>query len=104
MDHLNQTNNPSVLGDALLGAIRQVFREEVQTLLKKAHGPWTKETPRSYLSVKEAADMASLASSTVRLYIRQGKLKALKVGRRVVIEKAELERFMSLTPMGFLEN
>jgi excisionase family DNA binding protein len=103
MNHSNQTNSPSIIGDALLEIIRQAFREEVHTLLKVVHGP-TKETSKPYLSVKEAAEMASLAPSTVRLYIRKGKLKALKVGRRVVIEKAELERFLSLSPMGALEN
>jgi len=42
--------------------------------------------------------MASLAPSTVRLYIRKGQLKALKVGRRVVVPRKELERFLSLNP------
>jgi len=103
MSNLGQTHNNSILGEALLGAIRQAVREEVHTLLKETHGT-TKATSKPYLSVKEAAEMASLAPSTVRLYIRKGKLKALKVGRRVVIEKAELERFLSLTLWGALEN
>jgi excisionase family DNA binding protein len=38
--------------------------------------------------------MASLAPSTIRLYIRKGELKAHKVGRRVLIAKADLESFL----------
>jgi len=56
------------------------------------------EAHTPYLTVIEAAKMASLAPSTVRLYIRKGQLKALKVGRRVVVPRKELERFLSLNP------
>jgi excisionase family DNA binding protein len=47
-----------------------------------------------YLSVTEAAQLARVAPSTIRLYIRKGKLKPQKVGRRVIVARAELERFL----------
>jgi excisionase family DNA binding protein len=54
---------------------------------------------KPYLTVKEAADFGRLALSTVRLYIRQRKIKAQKVGRRVIIAREELEAFLSRNPI-----
>ena len=54
---------------------------------------------KPYLTVREAADLARLATSTVRLYIRKRKLKAQKVGRRVIIARCELEAFLSQNPI-----
>jgi excisionase family DNA binding protein len=104
----NITSGPSIFGEALLGAIRQVVREEVRAAMsgpskRKLH-TGSRGRSKPYLNVKQAAEMACLAPSTVRLYIRKGHLKALKVGRRVVIQGAELERFLSLHPTGALEN
>ena len=50
---------------------------------------------REYLTVSEAATLTTLAPSTIRLYIRRGKLKAEVVGRRRIIRRAELERFIA---------
>jgi excisionase family DNA binding protein len=101
----NITSGPSILGEALLGAIRQVVREEIKAAMSE---PTTKGKPHSrprarskpYLNVKQAAEMACLAPSTVRLYIRKGKLKAHNVGRRVVIARGDLDTFLTLNPTG----
>ena len=102
------TNGPSILGEALLIGIRQVVREKLQALIKPSFLPHPYDKPRRinkpYLNVKEAAKMATLAPSTVRLYIRKGKLKAQKVGRRVLIAKADLEDFLRMNPTGALPN
>ena len=58
----------------------------------------TSASAKPYLSVKEAAEFARLAPSTIRLYIRKGKLKAQKVGRRVIISRGDLEAFLSRNP------
>jgi len=49
---------------------------------------------REYLTVSEAAKLTTLAVSAIRLYIRRGKLKAARVGKRLVISRAELDRFL----------
>lgn len=94
----NITSGPSIVGEALLSAIRQVFREELRAVINITSLPRPSDQPRrinkTHLSVKEAAKMASLAPSTIRLYIRKGELKAHKVGRRVLIAKADLESFL----------
>ena len=79
----NITSGPSILGEAELDAIRQVVREEVKAAMSQPIERRLHSRPRGrakpYLSVKEGAELASLAPSTVRLYIRKGHLKALKV-------------------------
>ena len=45
-------------------------------------------------SVEEAAGLLGISPWTVRSYIREGKLKPVRIGRRVLVEEAELERFI----------
>jgi len=104
----NITSGPSIYGEAFLSAFRQIVREELQAVIKLTSRPGPTDKPKRinkpYLSVKEAAKMATLAPSTIRLYIRKGKLKAHKVGRRVLIAKADLESFLRMNPTGALPN
>lgn len=46
------------------------------------------------LSVQEVARLLHLHEMTVRRYIRQGRLKAVKVGGRVRVRPEDLELFM----------
>jgi excisionase family DNA binding protein len=46
------------------------------------------------VGLKEAADAVGLSHWTLRQYIRQGKLAAIKLGRRVLIEPGELQRLI----------
>ena len=46
------------------------------------------------LGLKEAADAVGLSHWTLRQYVRQGKLHAIKLGRSVLIEPAELQRLI----------
>jgi predicted DNA-binding transcriptional regulator AlpA len=57
MDHLNQTNNPSILGDTLAEAIRQAVREAVNAGGAK-HGAPAEDR---LLTVEQAAQMLSLS-------------------------------------------
>jgi excisionase family DNA binding protein len=43
-------------------------------------------------SVEEAARSLSLSAWTVRAYIRQGKIRPVRIGRRVLLEERELRR------------
>jgi excisionase family DNA binding protein len=98
----NMTSGPSIFSEAVLTGIRQIVREELRAVINTTSLPHSYDQPRRtnkpYLSVKEAAKMATLAPSTIRLYIRKGKLKAHKVGRRMVIKKGDLEIFLTLNP------
>jgi excisionase family DNA binding protein len=46
------------------------------------------------VDVKEAARLVSLSPWTIRKYIGQGKLRIVRIGRRVLLEPAELERLI----------
>jgi len=48
----------------------------------------------SFLTVAEVAEMLKLNQQTVRNWIDQGSLPALRVGRRVRIRRSELERLL----------
>ena len=48
----------------------------------------------SFLTVAEVAELLKLNQQTVRNWIDQGSLPALKVGRRVRIRRSELERVL----------
>ncbi len=45
--------------------------------------------------IKSAARLLALSPFTIRMWIRQGKLSAVRLGRRVLVEEAELERFVA---------
>jgi excisionase family DNA binding protein len=84
--------------------LRDLIRNEVQRVIAPTKritlNPGSGcSSQKAYLTVKEAADFARLAPSTIRLYIRQRKLRARKVGRRVIIAREELDVFLSQNPI-----
>jgi excisionase family DNA binding protein len=46
------------------------------------------------VDIKQAADLLSLSPWTLRRWIAEGKLKAVRLGRRVMLRSAELERLV----------
>jgi len=95
--------NSEILGDALLDAIRQavlpamaeIVRAEIQAALGNAQATNTKATQKPYLSPKEAAEIAQCQPQTIRLYIRKGDLLAKHIGTRVLISRVDLDSFLS---------
>lgn len=49
---------------------------------------------RYALGVEEAAESLGLSRWTIRSYIRDGKIRPTRIGRRVLIEIAEIERLL----------
>ena len=45
-------------------------------------------------NVEQAAELLGISRWTVRSYIKTGKLKAVRLGRRVLLEESELERLV----------
>ena len=97
------SKNNALLGEVLLDTIRQAVREEIKAVMSEngygGHKPT--ETPKIYLTIKDAADISRLGSSTIRLYIRKRELKAHQVGSRVIIKRADLEKFLESRPIEF---
>jgi len=50
---------------------------------------------RALKSVEEAAELLGISPWTVRAYIRDGRLRPVRFGRRVLVEETELERFIA---------
>jgi len=50
---------------------------------------------KKLLGIDAAAQVLSISKWTVRAYIREGKLRPVRLGRRVLLEEAELERFIA---------
>ena len=55
---------------------------------------WIPRSEESFLTVAEVAELLKLNQQTVRNWIDQGTLPALKVGRRVRIKRSDLERML----------
>ena len=46
-------------------------------------------------SIEESAEILGISPWTVRKYIREFKLQPVRIGRRVLLEEAELQRFVA---------
>jgi excisionase family DNA binding protein len=47
------------------------------------------------MSVEKAAETLGISPWTVRAYLREGKLQPVRIGRRVLLQPTELERFVN---------
>ena len=46
------------------------------------------------LGLRQAAEAVGLSHWTLRAYVRQGKIRAVKIGKRILIEPSELQRLV----------
>jgi len=102
MNQKNHNNTQDTLAITLtVEQLRALVREELEAAIGSGRN-WTQTQRPSmskvYLTIKEAADLARISPSTIRLYIRKRKLRAQKVGRRVIIKGTDLERFLEALP------
>ena len=91
---MNELNN--FLVDALAAIIKPIVKEAVREALNlNSRGAMQASVAdRSFLTVKQTAETSGLGSSTIRLLIRKRQLRAQKVGRRVLIKRSDLEKFL----------
>jgi excisionase family DNA binding protein len=92
------------LAEALAAIIKPIVKEAVREALSNNDRGASQSTPtdKALLTVKQAAAHSGLGRSTIRLLIRKRQLGAQKVGRRVLIKKADLERFLEANPIRVL--
>ena len=50
---------------------------------------------KALYDVKDAAELLAVSPWTIRAYIRQGKLRPVRIGRLVRLEEQELNRFIA---------
>jgi len=85
----------------LAAIIKPIVKEAVQEALKsnERRANQSIASERAFLTVRQAAETSGLGSSTIRLLIRKRQLRAQKVGRRIVIKRNDLEKFLEANPM-----
>ena len=79
-------------------AMHETMREELPALLREAlaeaaAAPATDS--RVYLTTKEAAKMAGVSEGTIRTWISERTLPAVRVGRRFRIERRALDGYLA---------
>jgi excisionase family DNA binding protein len=87
------------LETALESLLRRIVRQEIQTALAGRVVKTVDAPGKPYLTVRQAAEASGLGASTIRLYIRKRQLGAQHVGRRVLINRADLEKFLEASPI-----
>jgi excisionase family DNA binding protein len=98
---LNEQTLRNWIDDGTLPAVRigrrvKIARAELESMLGT-----TAISPDDLLTVAEVASMLSLNQQTVRNAIDDGRLGAVRVGRRVRIRRADLHRYVQ--PVGAAE-
>ena len=84
------TNTSTLLGEALLGAIRQAVREEIQAALKAG-----KPAPlKDWLRAEELAELYGLPKTWFEERGRAGDIARTKPGRYVLFKRRDVEDYL----------
>ncbi len=89
---MNENRGSSLLGEALLQAIRQAVREEFKTL-QNGHNDrnWAEG---ELLTAKQAGDRWGIPPSKIKAMARQGQLPCVRLGHYIRFSPADLARFI----------
>ena len=85
-----ETQSSNILGDALLGAIRQAVREEFQALMGQ-NGHHEVDT---LISADTAAKRWEVPETWIEEKARRGELPCVKLGHYLRFRTIDLERFI----------
>ena len=93
-----------LLAEALVAIIKPILKEAVREAmnLNSSGEAENTATNKSFLTVKQAAETSGLGASTIRLSIRKRQLRAQKVGRRLLVKRIDLEKFLEANPIAAL--
>lgn len=91
-------NNKTILNSLLSEALpvveewlRGVVSDEVRKAVEKERA---KAKPERYLSRNEVCELLNISKPTLWAKAKQGEIKAVHVGRRVMFAESEVKRFM----------
>jgi excisionase family DNA binding protein len=96
---MNDLNNSltealaAIIKPIVFDAVREAMNVNVREVVQLGNAK------KSFLTVKQAAETCGLGISTIRLLIRKRRLKAQKVGRRVLVKRNDLESFLEANPI-----
>jgi excisionase family DNA binding protein len=94
------------LSEAFAAMIKPIVEEAVLQALNNNSRElrFGASADKAYVTVKQAADISGLGSSTIRLYIRKRQLQAQKVGSRLLIKRTDLEAFLESNPIRAIQD
>ena len=94
------------LSEAFAAMIKPIVEEAVLQALNNNSRElrFGASADKVYVTVKQAADISGLGSSTIRLYIRKRQLQAQKVGSRLLIKRTDLEAFLESNPIRAIQD
>jgi excisionase family DNA binding protein len=97
-------NNPnSSLAEALAAIIKPIVKEAIREAMNLNDRVVAQSVAdKSFLTIKQAAENSGLGTSTIRLAIRRRQLRAHRVGRRVLVKRIDLEKFLEANPIAAL--
>ena len=78
-------------------ALREIIRDEIRATLRQELGK-KPAASGEFVSVADAAQIASVAQQTIRVWIRGGKLKRYNAGRVYRVRRTELEALLASPP------
>ena len=52
--------------------------------------------PKSYLTVKDTCKMLNASDSTIRKYIKDGKIKTIRIGKKHIIKREDIEKMFQI--------
>lgn len=84
----------SELEGALRKIIADVVREELRAASPQATPRYSPGTGVRYVSPMQAATIASVSPAAVRIWIRQGRLRAFQAGRLIRVSLDDLHAFL----------
>ena len=84
-----------LLGPALADAVRELVRQEVRAALEAEPRDYSVvNSSAEYLTIADAARLASVHPATVREWLREGRLRRHMAGRRPRVKAAELRALL----------
>lgn len=79
--------SPLELKGMISDAVREIVQAELATLSRQ-----TPAEPDDLLSRQETAELLNVRLLTLRVWERQGVLKAVRIGRRVLYRRSEIDK------------
>ena len=77
--------------------LRDIIRDELRAVIRQELGK-KPAAAGDYVSVTDAAKIASVQGQTIRSWIRSGRLVGYKAGRVVRVRRSDLEAFLAAGP------
>jgi excisionase family DNA binding protein len=77
--------------------LREIIRDEIRATIRQELGK-KPAAAGEFVSVADAARIASVSAQAIRVWVRAGRLTAYRAGRVLRVKRSELEEFLAVGP------